>query len=272
MRLTGPGVFGPPEDRDECRRVLRRAVELGVNFIDTADSYGPEISEALIAETLYPYPPDLVIASKGGYERPGPGAWVVNGRPAHIRAACEASLRRLRVDCIDLYQLHRLDGSVPEAEQFGVLAELRAEGKIRLAGLSEVSVAQIARARAVLPIASVQNRYNVIDRAWEEVVGYCERERMAFIPWYPLGAGTLAVSATFDRLAAAHRATAMQMALAWLLARSPVMLPIPGTSRVTHLEENVAAASMMLTNAEREQLDGERDGLRSRFWRVIRGT
>ncbi len=246
MRLTGPGIIGPPRDRDEARRVLQRAVALGVNFIDTADSYGPHVNEEIIAAALHPYPAGLVIATKSGFERPGPHQWKMNGRPSHLRNGCEGSLTRLRVDRIDLFQLHRIDPDVPEDEQFGVLADLQREGKIRFIGLSEVPVAAIQRARRTLPIVSVQNRYNVTDRASDPVVDYCERERMAFLPWYPLGAGALQDAGTIERVAAKHGATAMQVALAWLLARSPAMLAIPGTSQVAHLEENVAAAAIRL--------------------------
>jgi aryl-alcohol dehydrogenase-like predicted oxidoreductase len=254
MRLTGDGVWGPPADRDEARRVLHRAIELGVNFIDTADSYGPHAADEIIAETLAPYPRGVVIATKAGFERPGPGQWVTNGRPDHLRASCDASLRRLRVDRIDLFQLHRVDSKVPEADQFGTLAELRAAGKIRLAGLSEVDVDTIARARQVVPIASVQNKYNVADRSWEPVVNYCDREAIAFIPWYPLAAGALSAE-VLDRVAARHDATRWQAAIAWLLARSPIMLPIPGTSKVRHLEENIAAASIELSAADLRELN-----------------
>lgn len=260
MRLTGPGIFGPPADRAECIRVLRRAVELGIDFIDTADSYGPAVSEEIIAEALYPYPPGLVIATKAGLERPGPDQWKPNGRPSHIRSACEGSLRRLRLDRIDLFQLHRIDPNVPEADQFGVLDELRREGKIRLVGLSETGVDPIVRARQTLPVVSVQNRYNVADRAWESVVEYCEREGLAFIPWYPLGAGNLRSQAVLDRIAARHDATPLQVALAWLLARSPAMLPIPGTSRVKHLEENVESASIVLSAGDLEELNAIQTG------------
>ena len=246
MRLTGPGVFGPPPDRAEARRVLKRAVELGIDFIDTADSYGPYVSEEIVADALHPYPEGLVIATKAGYERSGPHLWTVNGHPAHLRAACEGSLRCLRVERIDLFQLHRIDPDVPEDDQFGLLDDLRREGKIRLIGLSEVGVPALERARWVLPIVSVQNRYNVANRAWEGVVDYCEREGIAFIPWYPLGAGLLESGGALDRVARQRRATPMQVALAWLLARSRVMLPIPGTSRVSHLEENVAAVTLQL--------------------------
>jgi pyridoxine 4-dehydrogenase len=251
MRLTGPGVFGQPANRDECRRVLRHAVEAGVDFIDTADSYGPHVSEEIISETLHPYPAGLVIATKAGFLRPGPHQWQVNGDPARLRAACEGSLARLRVDRIDLFQLHRIDPAVPEADQFGALEDLRREGKIRLVGLSEVTVSELARARRALPIASVQNKYNVADRSHDEVVDYCERETLAFIPWYPLGAGVLADQAALRRVATRHRATPMQVALAWLLARSRVMLPIPGTSSVAHLAENVSAGQVHL---DREDL------------------
>lgn len=253
MRLTGTGVWGPPKDLKECARVLRRAVELGINFIDTADSYGPSVNEELIAETLHPYPSGLVIATKGGYVRPGPFRWEENGRPEHLRAACEGSLKRLKVDRIDLYQLHRIDPAVPEAEQFGVLEELRREGKIRLIGLSEVGVDAIERARKTLPIVSVQNRYNLDDRSSEDIVNYCERESLAFIPWYPLAAGALHENTKIRRIARTRGASPWQIALAWLLQRSKAMLPIPGTSKVMHLEENVAAASL--------KLDGDFDEL-----------
>jgi pyridoxine 4-dehydrogenase len=254
MRLTGPGIIGEPEDRAECRRVLRRAVELGVNFIDTADSYGPAVSEEIIAEALHPYPEGLVIATKGGLERPGPNQWTPNGRPEYLRAACEQSLRRLRVERIDLYQLHRIDSDVPEADQFGVLEDLRREGKIFLVGLSEVGVEEIERARRVLPIASVQNKYNVTERTWEETLEYCERESLAFIPWYPLAAGSMNARGAIESVAARHGATPMQVALAWLLARARCMVPIPGTSRVAHLEENVAAARLALTAEDMAEL------------------
>jgi aryl-alcohol dehydrogenase-like predicted oxidoreductase len=249
MRLTGPGIFGPPADRAECRLVLQRAVALGIDFIDTADSYGPDVSEEIIAEALYPYPDGLVIATKAGLERPGPHQWTPNGRPEYLRRRCESSLQRLRLDTIELFQLHRIDPDVPEADQFGVLADLRAEGKVRWIGLSEVGVDAIERARQTLPIVSVQNRYNVQERTWDPVVDYCDRESIAFIPWYPLVAGGLK-SAAVERIAARHGATAMQVALAWLLARSPRMLPIPGTSQVAHLEENARAGSLRLTTAD----------------------
>lgn len=255
MRITGPGIIGEPADRAECKRVLRRAVELGVNFIDTADSYGPFVSEEIIAEALYPYPKGLVIATKAGLERPGPNKWTPNGRPEYLRKECEGSLKRLKLERIDLFQLHRIDPKVPEDEQFGALAELRREGKIRLVGLSEVDVAAIERARKVVPIVSVQNKYNVNDRQWEPVLEFCEREKLAFIPWYPLGAGKIEEESAVARIARRHGVSPMQLALAWLLQRSPVMLPIPGTSKVKHLEENVAAAAIRLSDDEMKELE-----------------
>jgi aryl-alcohol dehydrogenase-like predicted oxidoreductase len=251
MRLTGPGIFGEPRDPEECRRVLRRAVELGVNFIDTADAYGPEVSERLIAEALYPYPPGLVIATKGGLVRPGPDVWEPDGRPQHLRAACEGSLRRLRVDVIALYQLHRPDPKVPFEESVGALIDLQKEGKIQLIGLSNVTERQVVIARAMASIVSVQNRYNLVDRESEPVIDLCEAQGMAFLPWFPLGTGALARPDGPLQLAAErHNATPAQIALAWLLRRSPVMLPIPGTSTVRHLEENVAAAAIQLGDME----------------------
>lgn len=255
MRITGRGIFGPPADREECIRVLRRSIDLGVNFIDTANSYGPYVSEELIAQALHPYPDGLVIATKAGLERPGPDQWKPNGRPEHIRRECEGSLRRLRVERIDLYQLHRIDTAIPEDEQFGVMAELVREGKVRHVGLSEVDAAAVERARRVVPIVSVQNRYNVADRQWENTVDYCEREDIAFIPWYPLGAGDVQGERAVERVTKRHGATPMQVALAWLLDRSPVMLPIPGTSKVRHLEENVAAAALRLGDEDRAELE-----------------
>jgi pyridoxine 4-dehydrogenase len=254
MRLTGKGIWGPPRNRDEAIRVLQRAVELGVNFIDTADSYGPHIAEELIAEGLHPYP-GLVIATKGGLERPGPDRWVSNGRPDHLRRALEGSLRRLKVDRIELWQLHRIDPKVPEREQLEAIREFQREGLVHHVGLSEVSVSEIERARAVLPIVSVQNRYNVTDREWEEEVEYCEREGLAFIPWFPLSAGGLEPGGALHRVAQRHGATVYQIALAWLLARSPAMLVIPGTSSVEHLEQNVAAAEIHLSDKDIKELD-----------------
>ena len=254
MRITGRGVWGEPRDRAEAIRVLRRTVDLGVNFIDTADSYGPNVSEELIADALHPYRPGLVIATKAGFDRPGPDQWVENGRPAHLRAAVEGSLRRLRLDRIDLYQLHRIDPNVPAEDQVGTMRDLQAEGKIRHVGLSEVSVTQIIYARSIVPIVSVQNRYSLSDRQHEDVLEYCERERIGFIPWYPLAAGDLAAGRVIDRVAARHRATSAQVAIAWLLQRTPVMLPIPGTSSVSHLEENVGAASLKLDQRDLQEL------------------
>jgi pyridoxine 4-dehydrogenase len=251
MRLTGKGIWGEPADRTEAIRVVRRAVELGVNFIDTADSYGPDVSEEIIAEALYPYPEGVVIATKGGLERPGPDQWVENGKPEHLKSACEGSLRRLRRDRIDLYQLHRIDPKVPMERQLGALKDLQAEGKIKHIGLSEVSVRQLHDARTIVPIASVQNRYSVTDRRSEDVLEYCEQHDIAFIPWFPLAAGQLAgADSLIRRVASQKNATPSQIALAWLLARSPVMVPIPGTSKVAHLVENVAAAGMGLTEDE----------------------
>jgi aryl-alcohol dehydrogenase-like predicted oxidoreductase len=251
MRLTGKGVWGEPSDRSEAIRVVRRAVELGVNFIDTADSYGPDVSEGIIAEALYPYPEGVVIATKGGFERPGPDQWVENGRPEHLKSACEGSLRRLRCERIDLYQLHRIDPKVPMERQLGALKDLQAEGKIKHIGLSEVSVRQLHDARTIVSIASVQNRYSVTDRRSEDVLEYCEQHDIVFIPWFPLAAGQLAGADSLVRRVASHEnATPSQIALAWLLARSPVILPIPGTSKVAHLVENVAAASVGLSEDE----------------------
>lgn len=255
MRLTGPGVWGAPADRAEAVRVLRRAVELGVEFIDTADSYGPDVSEEIIAEALHPYPEGLVIATKAGFERPGPNRWTTNGRPEYLRRQLEGSLRRLRLDRIDLWQLHRLDPDVPAREQLEAAREFQREGLVRLVGLSEVSVEDIARAREILPIVSVQNRYNVTDRAWEAEVEYCVREGLAFLPWYPLSAGKLRQGGPLERVAQRHGSTVYQIALAWLLARSPAMLVIPGTSSVRHLEENVTAAEIVLEDEDLSELD-----------------
>lgn len=245
MRITGKGVWGERKDRKEALRVLHRAVELGVNFVDTADSYGPNVSEELIAEALFPYPSGLVIATKAGFERPGPDRWVMNGRPEHLRAALEGSLRRLRLERIDLFQLHRIDPAVPASDQFGTLNDLQREGKIRHIGLSEVSVTQIEDARKAIPIATVQNRYSVTDRAAEEVLKACESLNIGFIPWFPLAAGKISAAGNALEAAAARAGvSSSQLALAWLLWRSPVMLPIPGTSRVDHLEENIASAGI----------------------------
>jgi len=251
MRITGKGIWGEPPDHDEVIRVLRRAIELGVNLIDTADSYGPEVSERIIAEALHPYPAGLVIATKAGFDRPGPDQWVENGRPEHLRAACEGSLRRLRLERIDLFQLHRIDPKIPAEDQIGALKDLQTQGKIRHIGLSQVTVAQIEDARKIVPIVTVQNRYSLADQSAEAVLDYCERSKIGFIPWYPLAAGSLtARGGGLDRAATELKITTSQLALAWLLWRSPVMLPIPGTSRVQHLEENVAAAAL--------KIDGDR--------------
>jgi pyridoxine 4-dehydrogenase len=256
MRLTGRGIWGEPDDPDECRRVLRRAVELGVNFIDTANSYGPEVSERLIAEALHPYPDDLVIATKAGFERPGPGSWVVNGDPAYLKRECEGSLRRLRLDRIPLFQLHRIDSKVPLPDQIGALTELRDEGKIRFIGLSEVSAAQLDAVRELTPVATVQNRYNLVDREAEPVLEACEREDIGFIPWFPLSTGRLAEGGgPLDAIAERHGASPAQLALAWLLHRSPVMLPIPGTSKVDHLEDNMRAGALELSDDEVAELE-----------------
>ena len=255
MRITGKGVWGEPLDRAKAIQVLRRAIELGINFIDTADSYGPGVSEELIAEALYPYPADLVIATKGGFERPGPDRWVENGRPEHLISACESSLRRLRLDHIDLYQLHRIDPKVRPEDQLGALKNLQAQGKIKHIGLSEVSVSQIQHAQTIAEVVSIQNRYSVTDRGSEDVLAYCERQNIAFIPWFPLAAGRLSsAESPVARVAARSKASPSQVALAWLLWRSPVMLPIPGTSNVQHLEENVAAAGLKLDESELNQL------------------
>ena len=253
MRLTGEGIWGPPKDRKAALAVLRRAVELDVNFIDTADSYGPNVSEELIAEALYPYPAGVVIATKGGWNRPGPNQWTHDATPEHLRKAVEGSLKRLRLDRIDVYQLHIPDPVVPFEASVETLARLRNEAKIRLVALSNVTQEHIERARKIVPIVSVQNRYSFADREWDYVVDYCERNGIAFIPWFPLGAGKVA-GEVLNRIAQARRASPTQIALAWLLRRSPIMLPIPGTSSIEHLEENVAAASLRLTDEEYEKL------------------
>jgi len=253
MRLTGEGIWGPPKDRQAALAVLRRAVELGVNFIDTADSYGPHVNEELIAEALFPYPKELVIATKGGWNRPGPNQWTHDATPAHLRKAVEGSLKRLKLDRIDLYQLHHPDPVTSLESSLETLAQLRNEGKIRLIGLSNVTREHIERARKIVPIVSVQNRYSFADREWDYVVDYCEKNAIAFIPWFPLGAGKVA-GEVLNKIAQAHMSGPKQVALAWLLRRSKVMLPIPGTSSIAHLEENVAAASLRLTQDEYERL------------------
>src|SRR5207302_4081628 len=253
MRLTGEGIWGPPKDRKAAVAVLRRAVELEVNFIDTADSYGPYVSEELIAEALYPYPRGLVIATKGGWNRPGPNQWTHDATPAHLREAVEGSLKRLKLDRIDVYQLHAPDPVVPFEASVETLAELRNEGKIRLVALSNVTQEHIERARRIVPIVSVQNRYSFADREWDYVVDYCEGNGIAFIPWFPLGAGKVA-GEVLSRIALSHYASPTQVALAWLLRRSPIIVPIPVTSSVEHLEENIAAASLRLTDEDYQML------------------
>jgi aryl-alcohol dehydrogenase-like predicted oxidoreductase len=264
MRLTGPGIWGEPNDPEECRRVLRRALELGIDFIDTADSYGPEVSERLIAETLRPYPTGLVIATKGGQVRPGPGRWVPDGRPEHLREALEGSLRRLGLDRIDLYQLHRPDPKVPFEESVGALTRMRDEGKIRLIGVSNVDEQQLQTALGMTRIASVQNRYNLMDRQSEGVLRRCEDLGIAFIPWAPIMVGDVGADETARRIAGEHGISIHQLALAWVLARSAQTLPIPGTASVGHLEENVAAAAVRLAPEQVQALEAAYGvGLRS---------
>jgi len=253
MRLTGDGIWGPPKDRKSALTVLRRAVELGVNFIDTADSYGPYVNEELIAEALFPYPADLVVATKGGWNRPGPNQWTHNASPDHLRKAVEGSLKRLKLDRIDVYQLHTPDPVISFEASVDTLAQLRSEGKIRLVALSNVTKEHIERARKIVPIVSVQNRYSFADREWDYVVDHCEQNGIVFIPWFPLGAGKVA-GEVLHQVAQAHQASPTQVALAWLLKRSAIMLPIPGTSSIEHLEQNVAAASLALTKEEFEKL------------------
>jgi aryl-alcohol dehydrogenase-like predicted oxidoreductase len=258
MRITGPGIWGPPKDHAGALAVLRKAVELGVNFIDTADSYGPNVSEELIAEALAPYPNALVVATKGGWTRPGPGYWSHDASPEHLRQAVEGSLQRLRVERIDLYQLHVPAPITPFDQSVGALAELRQQGKIRLIGLSNVTREHVERARKIVPIASVQNRYSFADREWENVLEYCEQQGIAFIPWFPLGGGK-AAGEVLLKLAKKHKAKPTQVALAWLLGRSPVMLPIPGTTSVEHLQENLGAAAVKLSQEEMAELGSVRD-------------
>jgi len=258
MRITGEGIWGWPPDRNNALKVLKSAVELGVNLIDTADAYGPETSELLISEALYPYPKGLVIATKGGLTRPGPSQWVPNGRPEHLKQAVEMSLKRLRLERIDLYQLHTIDPRVPLEASLGALKEMQDAEKIRHVGLSNVSPEEIVRARKILPIVSVQNQYNIEDRKWEKTLIYCEKESLGFMPWSPIGgARGLKPDNALERAAKAHSASVVQVAIAWLLQRSPVMLPIPGTSSIAHLEENVAAAKLKLTPAEWKAIERE---------------
>jgi pyridoxine 4-dehydrogenase len=256
MRITGPGIWGEPRDPDEARRVLRRALEVGVELIDTAHAYGPEVSERLIGEALHPYPDELVIATKTGLQRSGPDAWWPDGRPETIRRDCERSLTLLRRERIDLLQLHRVDPRVPIEESLGAIAALRIEGKVDMIGVSNVSIEELERARAITDIVSVQNRYSLGDRESEDVLAICERDGIAFLPWRPLGAGSLTRASELDDVAAAHGATAAQVAIAWLLQRSPAILPIPGTSSVAHFEENVAAAGLELSDVEFDRLAG----------------
>jgi len=254
MRITGEGIWGWPPDRANALKVLKRAVELGVNLIDTADAYGPETSELLIAEALHPYPKGLVIATKGGLTRPGPGSWVPNGRPDYLKSCVDKSLKRLKLDRIDLYQLHRIDSKVPVEESLGALKEAQQAGKIRHIGLSEVSPAEIERAGKVVPIVSIQNRYNFDDRKWDSAVDYCAKENLGFLPWAPVGGNRGLGGGPAEAVAKAHNASVYQVALAWLLQRSPVMLPIPGTQNIQHLEDDVAAAKLGLTPEEWKSL------------------
>ena len=256
MRLCGPGVWGEPADPASARALLRDVVRLGVQLIDTADAYGPQTSEKQIAEALAPYPDDVLVATKGGFTRPGPGQWVADGHPAYLRAACEGSLQRLKLDCIELYQLHRIDANVPLEDQIGTLAELRAEGKIRHIGLSAIDVKQLRAARAIVPIVSVQNQYNLVDRSSEEVMLECGREGLAFIAYFPIDAGDLAkAGGTLGRIARAHHVSQTQIALAWLLHHAEHIVPIPGTSQLAHLRENLAARDLRLTDDEKAELD-----------------
>ena len=258
MRITGDGIWGPPDDPEEAKRLLRRVVEAGVDLIDTADSYGPEVSENLIAEALHPYPESLVIATKGGLRRTGPSQWPRDARPERLKECCEGSLRRLKLDRIELYQLHSPDNRVPLEESMGALKELQDEGKIRHVGVSNVSAEQLERARAVVEVVSVQNRYNLEDRRSDDLLDACEAANIGFIPWFPLGAGDLAKPGSLlDGIAKRHKAAPGQIALAWVLRRSKVMLPIPGTSKLAHLEENVAAVNIVLSDAEFGALDRE---------------
>ncbi len=271
MQITGDGVWGPPTDRDEAIRVLQRAVELGIDLIDTADSYGPDVSEELIREALHPYPEQLVIATKAGLERPAPGEWRTDCRPERLKAQCEGSLRKLGLDRIDLFQLHRIDPDVPLADQLGALVELQREGKIAHIGLSEVTVDQLIEAGSTATIVSVQNMYNLVNRGAESVLAHCEREGIAFIPWIPLGSGLLSKpGGPLDEVAKWMRITPAQAALAWLLNRSPAMLPIPGTSSVAHLENNVAAATVRLIDSDLDAIDDAIGG--SKFSRGLRSV
>src|ERR1700743_2187854 len=262
MRVTGEGIWGDPKDPAESKRVLKRLLDLNVNFIDTADSYGPEVSENLIAEALYPYPKGLIIATKGGLTRTGPNKWIPVGRAEYLRQCVEMSLRRLKVERIDLYQLHRFDPKVPVEESLGELKKMQEEGKIHHIGISETNLAEVQQAQKIVNVVSVQNKYNITDRAHEDVVDYCEKNKIAFIPWFPLAAGELTKpGGVLDKLAKAHNVTTSQIAIAWLLHRSPVMLPIPGTSKVKHLEENIATADLKLSAAEWQSLEEAAKGV-----------
>jgi pyridoxine 4-dehydrogenase len=261
MRITGDGIWGPPDDPEEAKRLLRRVVELGIDLIDTADSYGPEVSENLIAEALHPYPDGLVVATKGGLRRTGPGEWPRDARPERLKECCEGSLRRLRLERIDLYQLHAPDPAVPYADSVGALKELQDEGKIRHVGVSNVSIEQLEEARSIVEVVTVQNHYNLAQRRSEDVLEECERAGIGFIPWFPLATGDLAEpGGPLDEIARSHDATPGQVALAWLLGRSELMLPIPGTSSIAHLEENLAAEQLELSEAEREEIAGAAQG------------
>lgn len=255
MRITGDGVWGWPKDREEAKRVLKRAVDMGVNLIDTADAYGPEVSEMLIAEALHPYPKGLVIATKGGLTRPGPGQWVPNGHPDYLKKCVEGSLKRLKLERIDLWQLHRIDSHVPEEESLTAIKEMVQAGKIRHVGLSEVDTSEIERARKIVPVSTVQNRYNIDYRKWDEVLKYCQQEKIGFMPWSPVGGGRSLSDSKLEAVAKTHNVSVYQVAIAWLLHRSPAMLPIPGTSSVAHLEDNMAAAKLKLSAAELQSLD-----------------
>ncbi len=255
MRITGSGIWGPPANKSEAIRVLRRLPDLDVNFIDTADSYGPNVSEELIAEALHPYPQGMIIATKGGLTRPGPNQWKPDGRPEYLRSTLEGSLKRLKTDHIDLYQLHRIDANVPMEDSLGELKKAQEEGLIRHIGLSEVSVEQMEQASKIIDITTVQNMYNLAERRWEDSLRWCEEHQVGFIPWYPLSAGSINTQAVLKKIAEKHSTTEYQVALAWLLQHSPVMLPIPGTSSVAHLEENVKAASLELDEDDMKRLD-----------------
>jgi aryl-alcohol dehydrogenase-like predicted oxidoreductase len=255
MRITGDGIWGWPKDREEAKKVLKRAVDLGVDLIDTSDAYGPEVSELLIAEALHPYPKGLVIATKGGLTRPGPGQWIPNGHPDYLKKCVEGSLKRLKLDRIDVWQLHRIDSHVPVEESLGAIKEMVDAGKIRHVGLSEVDTIEIEQARKILPIATVQNRYNIDYRKWDEVLKHCEQQKIGFMPWSPVGGGRSLSDSKLEAVAKAHSVSVYQVAIAWLLHRSPAMLPIPGTSSVAHLEDNMAAAKLKLSDAELKSLD-----------------